>query len=75
MGTLVRLAALVLLSLGAWAQSDLSTVRGVATDHTGAVAPNIKITLLDVERNSTRTTITTSEGDYEIPFLVPGFTN
>ena len=72
MGTLVRLAALVLLSLGAWAQSDLSTVRGVATDASGAVAPNIKITLLDIERNLTRTAFTTSEGTYEIPFLVPG---
>src|SRR5215470_11053313 len=59
-------------STAVWAQSDLSTVRGVATDQTGAVAPNIKITLLDIERNTSRTTLTTSEGDYEIPFLVPG---
>jgi Carboxypeptidase regulatory-like domain/TonB dependent receptor len=56
----------------AWAQSDLSTVRGVATDPTGAVAPNVKVTLLDIERNLTRVTVTTSEGTYEIPFLVPG---
>src|SRR5215831_6241066 len=55
-----------------WAQSDLSTVRGVAADPTGAVAPNIKITLLDIQRNTTRSTVTTSEGAYEIPFLVPG---
>ena len=66
------LLALSFFSGAAWAQSDLSTVRGVATDPTGAVAPNIKVTLLDIERNLTRTTITTSEGTYEIPFLVPG---
>ena len=72
MRTLAYWGILTFLFTPVWAQSDLSTVRGVATDQTGAVAPNIKITLLDVERNTTRTTVTTSEGDYEIPFLVPG---
>jgi hypothetical protein len=64
--------ALAFISGTAWAQSDLSTVRGVATDPSGGVAPNVKITLLDLERNITRTALTTSEGTYEIPFLVPG---
>lgn len=72
MRTMVWLVMSVFASAAAWAQSDLSTVRGVATDPSGAVAPNIKITLLDVERNQTRITVTTSEGTYEIPFLVPG---
>src|SRR5690242_6771853 len=72
MRTLLWLSMLSFAPAAAWAQSDLSTIRGVATDATGAVAPNIKITLLDVERNQTRATTTTSEGTYEIPFLLPG---
>ncbi|MEX2262121.1 MAG: carboxypeptidase regulatory-like domain-containing protein [Bryobacteraceae bacterium] len=54
------------------AQSDLSTIRGVATDQTGAVVPASGVTLLDIERNTTRTTVTANDGTYEIPFLVPG---
>lgn len=65
-----RLAWLTACAL--WAQSDLSTIRGVATDQTGAVAPNITVTLLDIERNTARTAATTNEGTYEIPFLAPG---
>jgi hypothetical protein len=62
-----------MLSLPAlWAQSDLSTVRGVATDQSGAVVPEVTIKLLDIERNTTRTTTTTADGTFEIPFLVPG---
>ncbi len=56
----------------ALAQSDLSTIRGTATDSTGAVVPNVTITLLDTERNTSRTAVTGQDGNYEIPFLVPG---
>jgi hypothetical protein len=72
MRKIFRAAMLTAVCAAVWAQSDLSTVRGVATDPTGAVVPNLKIALLDIERNQSRTTVTTSEGTYEIPFLVPG---
>lgn len=54
------------------AQSDLSTIRGLAVDKSGAVVPNVNIKLLDIERNTTRTTLTNAEGTYELPFLLPG---
>src|SRR6476646_5178884 len=69
---ILGVAMLAAFCVPVFAQSDLSTVRGVATDPTGAVVPNLKIVLLDTERNITRTAVTTSEGTYEIPFLAPG---
>src|SRR5690349_9343145 len=54
------------------AQSDLSTIRGTATDSSGAVVPNVTITLVDTERNTSRTALTGQDGNYELPFLVPG---
>jgi len=65
-------AASAVLLTALWAQSDLSTIRGVTTDSSGAVAPNIRIALLDLERSTKRETLSTSEGAYEIPFLAPG---
>jgi hypothetical protein len=54
------------------AQTDLSTIRGVAADQSGAVVPNVAISLTDTERNTTRQTTTNANGEYEIPFLIPG---
>ncbi|MBI3679393.1 MAG: TonB-dependent receptor [Acidobacteria bacterium] len=54
------------------AQTDLSTIRGTVTDASGAVVPNAGITLTDIERNTSRMTSTGQDGNYEIPFLVPG---
>src|SRR5207253_4629564 len=34
--------------------------------------PNLSLTLLDIERNTSRTALTAAEGTYEIPFLSPG---
>jgi hypothetical protein len=56
----------------ALAQTDLSTIRGTATDPSGAVVPNVQITLTDIDRNTSRTATTGQDGNYEIPFLVPG---
>src|SRR5262249_57397738 len=66
------MASFMLMLRALWAQSDLSTIRGVAADQSGAVVPNVKITLLDLERNTARAAVTTAEGTYEIPFVLPG---
>src|SRR5258706_1955116 len=70
--TTSRLGWAILLLPTLWAQSDLSTIRGVAVDQSGAVVPNLNIKLLDTERNISRTATTAAEGTYEIPFIVPG---
>src|SRR5258708_21454415 len=67
-----RFAWAMLLLPAVWAQSGLSTIRGVAVDQSGAVVPNLNIKLLDTERNTSRTATTAAEGTYEIPFIVPG---
>lgn len=61
-----------LFSIALLGQTDLSTIRGVATDPSGAVVPNLQITITDVDRNTSRAATTGQDGNYEIPFLVPG---
>ncbi len=59
-------------AIGLEAQIDLSTIRGVASDASGSVVPNAKITLTDLGTNISREVLCTSDGDYEIPYLAPG---
>src|SRR5437763_1317833 len=53
-------------------QVTLSTVRGVATDTSGAVVAGAGITLTNLETNSKREVKTNGEGDFEIPDLQRG---
>src|SRR5438093_10742980 len=69
---LFRLFGVALVASRLWSQSDLSTIRGVAVDASGAVVPNLNLTLLDIDRNTSRTAMTAAEGTYEIPFISPG---
>jgi hypothetical protein len=63
---------LVILVAGAEAQTDFSTIRGAASDQSGAAVANTKITVTEVETNISREAVTTSDGVYEIPYLTPG---
>ena len=54
------------------AQTDLSTIRGTATDPSGAVIPAVTITLLNTETNAARTLETGAAGNFEIPLVGPG---
>ena len=54
------------------AQVDLATLRGAATDASGAVVPNVKIVVSDIASNRTREATSTGNGDYEIPYLALG---
>lgn len=54
------------------AQTNLATVRGHVTDPSGAVVPNAKVTLTDVNRNVSRMAASNTDGDYEIPYVLPG---
>jgi hypothetical protein len=67
-----RLLAVFVLPVCLLAQSDLATLRGTATDPTGAVAPRVKIELLDLGTNTSRDVLTSSSGDFEIPYVSPG---
>src|SRR5712691_5009845 len=54
-------------------QETLSTLRGAATDASGAVAPGVAITVEDISTNIVARKVTTdSQGNYEIPGLKEG---
>jgi len=73
------LAGLLLLVVGfGSAQSlfaqgtDLGTIRGAVTDTSGAVIPNARVVVLDLSTNTTRETVTNSQGEYQMFGLRPG---
>src|SRR5579872_430548 len=49
-----------------------STIRGTATDPSGAVVPNVTITLINLGTGVTTSGHTDQNGDYEIPGLLRG---
>jgi hypothetical protein len=57
-----------------FAQADVSTatLKGTVTDPTGAVVAGATVTIKSVERGTTRTDKTNSEGVYQLPSLQPG---
>lgn len=66
------LLVLIALCPALLAQTDLSTIRGTATDATGAVIPGVTVTLLNTETSSARTVETNETGSFEIPLVGPG---
>lgn len=73
-----RTSGRILLILGFFlcaasnAQLNVSTIRGAATDPTGAVVANVDISLVSLETNAKRVTKTNDGGEYEIPDLQRG---
>ncbi|MFN3322748.1 MAG: carboxypeptidase regulatory-like domain-containing protein [Bryobacteraceae bacterium] len=62
--------ALLTLPLGA--QIGTSTITGRVQDPTGAVIPNVTVTVVHVATNFTSVAVTNSEGLYRVPSLQPG---
>ncbi len=51
------------------------TILGHVSDPSGAVVPGVSITLTNTGTNTTRSTVSTSNGDYTFPDVPPGFYN
>ena len=68
---LLIVGLLLLCSLTMLGQT-FGTITGVATDPTGAVVPNARVTVTNTATNASRNTVTNSEGIYAFPSLVPG---
>src|SRR5688500_12201801 len=66
---IVLLLAFIALSLG---QQTSATLVGTATDPTGAVTPDVVITIANRETNVTREAKTDASGNYAVPFLPAG---
>ena len=67
--------SLSLLSASAVLAQTSGTIVGHVNDTTGAVVPAVTITLTDIGTNTTRTTVSTSAGDYTFPDVPPGVYN
>jgi hypothetical protein len=65
--------AICLTALGAFGQSlTTGDISGTITDTSGAVTPNVTVTLKSVDRGETRTTTTSGSGLYRFSLLPPG---
>ena len=52
--------------------TDLGTIRGTVKDATGAVIANAKVTITDLETNTSREASTNGAGDFEVFGLKSG---
>jgi hypothetical protein len=63
---------LVCVVLPAFAQGDRGAITGQITDATGAVVPNVAVTVTNLETNVVLKAVSTSSGVYRIPYISPG---
>lgn len=64
--------ASALTAVGAFAQEFRGTINGRVTDQSGAGLANAKVTVRNTARNEENAVNTTNNGDYTVPFLIPG---
>ena len=65
-------ALLVACCAGVYAQAVTGTVLGTVEDSSGAVIPNVKVTLTEVQTGISHTTQTNGSGNYTFPDLPEG---
>jgi hypothetical protein len=73
-GLFALLAAMLLLlsAPSVFAQGITGTITGTVTDPTGAIVPNAKVTITQVDTNAVRTIMSSGSGTYSVPQLPPG---
>ena len=73
----IVVVALHILASGgvAWSQTVQGVITGTVTDPTGAVVPNVTVTITNVGTNISQTTTTGSDGSYRFPLVPPGTYN
>lgn len=67
-----RVLIAALLAAGAWAQTFRGGLTGTVTDTSGAAVPEAAVTLDNPATGFTRSTLTTSAGEYNFPDLAVG---
>ena len=75
MGATTALRYLLLMlaiAAGASAQQDRGTLTGTVTDPAGAVVPNVKVTVTNIQTNATAESQTNEAGQYTVPNLPIG---
>ena len=67
------LTLLLLMTDRLFAQAGATgTILGTVTDSSGAIIPNVKVTVTNTATNISFRTVTSSAGDYYAPSLNPG---
>jgi hypothetical protein len=61
----------LLLCLPAFSQGNFGRILGTVTDQSGGVVANATVSVIDTERNTSRTLSTDDAGEYNAPNLVP----
>ncbi len=71
----VQLCLLFFYCAAAVGQVTTGSILGTIHDSTGAVVPNAKVTVTDTGKGTTSVHQTDSDGNYNVPFLIPGTYN
>jgi hypothetical protein len=59
-------------SIPVLAQQATGNIVGSTIDASGALIPNVKVTVTEIATNQSRTIISNNTGEYQAPYLVPG---
>ncbi|MBI1788620.1 MAG: TonB-dependent receptor [Acidobacteria bacterium] len=68
----IRLVLVLASAVMVWAQTDRANVVGTVTDQSGAVVAGAKVKAVHVATNAERSTVSSAQGDYNIPQLPVG---
>src|SRR5579859_3856253 len=63
--------AILLISFSAFSQGNAGRILGGVTDQTGGAMAGATVTIIDTQRNTTRTLTTDDSGEYNAPNLLP----
>jgi len=72
MRTFVALAISLAIAATAVGQEFRGAITGRVNDKSGGVLPGVTVTATNVATNVSSTTVTTGEGLFTIPYLIPG---
>ena len=76
LGSIQLVAFLLVLLFGGsqWVQAQATTgsILGTVSDKSGAVIPNAKVSITDVDRGMTKTVVTNGTGAFRVDFLLTG---
>lgn len=64
--------AILLISFSAFSQGTAGRILGAITDQSGGAITGATVTIIDTQRNTTRTLTADSAGEYNAPNLLPG---
>src|SRR5262249_60844713 len=68
----LSVSCLLLVPNGSFSQTSTGTLAGMVQDSTGALLPNVTLSIKNTDRNTIQSTRTNETGGYVLPALSPG---